>query len=296
MTDEPQTRTSTSEDAVAAIRRDTAPARAAVPSTELDPPASASPAELDPPAEVERTGDDDAAIRLLAEVEGDRPTPPAPAPRTTLDREEQQIKEEVLRMGALVDEAIRRAGRALEAHDAEAALAVIRDDAAVNEAQRRITKLIVVTIATQQPVARDLRYLLTLDHVAYELERIGDHAASVAKQVIKLAPEPPLKRYVHLPEMAERAANLVHGILRALVDQDAARAREVATEDDAIDHLYHATFDEVVELMRRDPANVERGTRIIIASHYLERIGDRATNIAEDVVYLVTGQIEDLNP
>lgn len=239
---------------------------------------------------------DEAAIRLIAQIEGDRPIPPGPAPRSALDREEQQIKDEVLRMGALVEEAIRRAGRALQAHDAEAALAVIRDDAAVNEAQRTITKLIVVTIATQQPVARDLRYLLTLDHVAYELERMGDHAASVAKQVIRLAPEPPLKRYVHLPEMAERAANLVHGVLRALVDQDADRAREVAAEDDAIDHLYHATFDEVVELMRRDPANVERGTRIIIASHYLERIGDRATNIAEDIVYLVSGEVEDLNP
>lgn len=260
---------------------------ATMPSEGFDPAPSGQP---DP------TRLDEWTARLLAEVEAQRAVSPEPGTREPLDREEQQIKEAVLRMGALVEEAIRRAGRALEAHDAEAARAVIRDDAAVNEAQRAITRLIVVTIATQQPVARDLRYLLTLDHVAYELERMGDHAASVAKQVIKLAPEPPLKRYVHLPEMAERAANLVHGILRALVDQDAVRAREVAAEDDAIDHLYHATFDEVVELMRRDPANVERGARIIIASHYLERIGDRATNIAEDVVYLVTGQIEDLNP
>ena len=91
-------------------------------------------------------------------------------------------------------------------------------------------------------------------------------------------------------------AVLVHGVLRALVESDAVRAREIAVEDDEIDRLYHATFDEVVELMRHDPANVERGTRIVIASHYLERIGDRATNIAEDVVYLVTGDVEDLNP
>jgi phosphate transport system protein len=96
--------------------------------------------------------------------------------------------------------------------------------------------------------------------------------------------------------MAERAAVLVHGVLRALVDADAVAAREVAVLDDAIDRLYHETFDEVVELMRADPANVERGTRIIIASHYIERIGDRSTNIAEDIVYLVTGDVEDLNP
>jgi len=184
----------------------------------------------------------------------------------------------------------------LVSHDAALALTVITGDSALNDAQRAVSRQISVTIATQNPVARDLRYLLTLDHVTYELERMGDHAASVAKAVVKLAPHPPLEGYVHLPEMAERAAVLVHGVLRALVDSDAVKAREVAVEDDEIDRLYHATFDEVVELMRAEPSNVERGTRIIIASHYLERIGDRATNIAEDIVYLVTGDVEDLNP
>jgi phosphate transport system protein len=220
----------------------------------------------------------------------------APAPRDALDREEHLIRDAVLRMGSLVEASIREASRALVAHDAVLALDVIKGDAIINEAQRGVSRLISVTIATQQPVARDLRYLLTLDHVTYELERMGDHAASVAKAVIKLAPEPPLHQYLHLPEMAERAAVLVHGVLRALVESDAVQAREIAVQDDEIDRLYHATFDEVVELMRQDPANVERGTRIIIGSHYLERIGDRATNIAEDVVYLVTGDVEDLNP
>ena len=195
-----------------------------------------------------------------------------------------------------MEAAIREASRALVAHDAALALDVIKGDAIINEAQRGVSRLIAVTIATQQPVARDLRYLLTLDHVTYELERMGDHAASVAKAVIKLAPEPPLEHHIHLPEMAERSAVLVHGVLRALIESDAIKAREIAVQDDEIDRLYHATFDEVVELMRRDPANVERGTRIIIASHYLERIGDRSTNIAEDIVYLVTGDVEDLNP
>jgi phosphate transport system protein len=219
-----------------------------------------------------------------------------PARRDVLDLQEQEIKDAVLRMGSLVEDAIRRASEALTKHDADLALDIIKADARINDAQREVSRLISVTIATQQPVARDLRYLLTLDHVTYELERIGDHASSVAKQVIKLAPEPPLADYVKLPEMAERSAVLVHGVLRALVDADAVAAREVAVLDDDIDRLYHATFDEVVELMRQDPANVERGTRIIIASHYLERIGDRSTNIAEDIVYLVTGDVEDLNP
>jgi phosphate transport system protein len=234
--------------------------------------------------------------RLMTDAASEPRRVLAQAPREALDRDEALIRDAVLRMGALVETAIREASRALTAHDAALALEVIKGDAIINEAQRAVSRLIAVTIATQQPVARDLRYLLTLDHVTYELERMGDHAASVAKAVIKLAPEPPLKQYVHLPEMAELAAILVHGVLLALVESDAVKAREIAVQDDEIDRLYHATFDQVVDLMRQDPANVERGTRIIIASHYLERIGDRATNIAEDVVYLVTGDVEDLNP
>jgi phosphate transport system protein len=233
---------------------------------------------------------------LLQEAEAQSGATQPHARRDSLDLQENEIKDAVLRMGALVEDAIRRASRSLVEHDADLALDVIKADARINDAQREVSRLISVTIATQNPVARDLRYLLTLDHVTYELERMGDHAASVAKQVRKLAPEPPLADYVRLPEMAERDAVLVHSVLRALVDSDAIAAREAAALDDDIDRLYHATFDEVVDLMREDPANVERGTRIIIASHYLERIGDRSTNIAEDIVYLVTGDVEDLNP
>ena len=236
----------------------------------------------------------DVADLLQADARRDTAVPQAK--RGSLDQQEQEIKDAVLRMGALVEEAIRRASQALETHDAELALDVVTSDGRINDAQREVSRLISVAIATQNPVARDLRYLMTLDHVTYELERIGDHAASVAKQVIKLAPEPPLADYVRLPEMAELGARLVHDVLRALVDVDAVAAREAAVADDEIDKLYHATFDEVVELMREDPANVERGTRIVIASHYLERIGDRSTNIAEDIVYLETGDVEDLNP
>jgi len=228
------------------------------------------------------------------------PGPPAGATRLTarptLDRDEREIKDNVLRMGSLVEDQILAAIDALVSHDDEKALAVIVGDGRINEAQRHVSTLITRTIATQQPVARDLRFLLALDHVTYELERIGDHAASVAKQARKLAPEPPLAQFVHLPRMGELGAQLVHGILRALVDIDEQVAREVARGDDEIDHLYHRTFDEVLDLMRADPANVERGARILLAAHYLERIGDRVTNIAEDVVYLASGEVEDLNP
>ena len=216
--------------------------------------------------------------------------------REALDRDLREIKDRVLRMGGLVEEAIISALRALVEHDAVAAEAVIVNDRYINESQRAVSTLITTTIATQSPVARDLRFLLTLDHVSYELERMGDHAGSVAKQARKLAPYPPLLGYVDLPEMAELASRLVHGVLRALVDTDEAAARAVAAEDDKVDALYHRTFDEVLDLMRADPANVDRGARILFAAHYLERIGDRVTNIAEDVVFLATGEIEDLNP
>ncbi len=233
---------------------------------------------------------------LLAAADGPPTSSEAHPPREPLDREQREIKLNVLRMGALVEDAIRAAIAALVNHDTEAALAVIVGDGRINEAQRAVSTQISRTIATQQPVARDLRFLLSLDHVTYELERIGDHAASVAKQARKLAPEPPLKEYVELPRMGELGAELVHGILRALVDIDQYQARTVAAGDDEIDALYHKTFAELIDLMRADPDNVERGMRILLAAHYLERIGDRVTNIAEDVVFLASGEVEDLNP
>jgi phosphate transport system protein len=222
--------------------------------------------------------------------------PPAHGVRTAYDREIAEVKDHVLRMGSLVESQVRAAIAALVAHDAEAALRVIIDDGQINEVQRKATGLIAATIATQNPVARDLRYLLMLDHVSYELERMGDHAGSVAKQARKLAPHAPLKDYVHLPMLGERVANQVHGIIRALVEVDQEGARRVAALDDEVDVLYHQIFEEVLVLMRDDPANVDPGTRILFASHYLERIGDRVTNIAEDIVFLASGEVEDLNP
>jgi phosphate transport system protein len=235
----------------------------------------------------------DAETELLEVVSADPAAHPA---RVALDQEMREIKDNVLRMGSAVEDAIRAAIQALIEHDAAAATAVIVNDRQINEMQREVSTLITRAIATQSPVARDLRFLLSLDHVSYELERMGDHAGSVAKQVRKLAPHPPLKKYIDLPAMGELAAGLVGDILRALVDVDVNAARAVAARDDEIDDLYHKTFDEVVELMRADPGNVERGTRILFAAHYIERIGDRVTNIAEDVVFLASGEIEDLNP
>jgi phosphate transport system protein len=220
---------------------------------------------------------------------------PRPYTRETLESEESQIKDGILRMGSLVAERIIEAIEALENHDAEAATAVIENDRDINQMEREIADLIRLTIATQQPVARDLRFLLTLAQVAYDLERMGDYAGSVAKQARKLAPHPPLKGYVRLPQMGRLAAALVRDVLEAVVEIDPERAKAVAARDDDLDELYHANFAEVLDLMREDPANVDPGMRIIFAAHYLERVGDRVTNIAEEVVFLATGEVTELN-
>jgi phosphate transport system protein len=220
---------------------------------------------------------------------------PTHVDRPSLDREMRDVKDSIIRLGSSVQESLLRAIDSLVRHDAEAALAVIRDDARLNAMRGEVEDLIILTIATQGPVARDLRYLLMLDHVAGELERMGDYAANVSKQARKLAPEPPLKEYVHIPELGRLAADGVGRITRALIDLDPDEARAVAATDDEIDRLYHAIVDEVKELMAEDGANVESGLRIVFAAHYLERVGDRMTNIAEDVVFLATGHTEDLN-
>ena len=216
--------------------------------------------------------------------------------RESLEVEMRDVKDGVLRMGSYVEEQILAAHDAIMNRDAGLAEKVIASDARVNEVQRAVSGIVGMTIATQAPVARDLRFLLALDRVTYELERIGDHAGSVAKQARKLAGVTSMVTYDELTPMAQLAARQVRDVVLALVDIDENKARQVATRDDEIDRLYHQVFDDVLAEMRTDPAKVDPGTRILFAAHYLERIGDRVTNIAEDVVFLATGEVEDLNP
>ena len=220
----------------------------------------------------------------------------APPSRAALDRDERLVKDGILRMGSHVEQQIRDAIRSVVERDHQLASRVIADDDRVNEAQRLIADTVLMAIATQSPVARDLRFMMALDHVAFELERIGDHASGIAKQVKWLGDEPSLREVHELANMGNLAADQVRGIVGALIDVDDVVARAVAARDDEIDHGYRSVFANVIELMRADPDTVERGTRLILVAHWIDRIGDRVTNVAEDVVYLATGQIEDLNP
>jgi len=216
--------------------------------------------------------------------------------RAGLDRDERVVKDGILRMGSLVEAQIRDALRALAERNTDLATQVIDRDDTVNDAQRDIADTVVMAIATQSPVARDLRFLMALDHVAFELERIGDHASGIAKQVRYLTDEPALREMRELSRLGGIAADQVRGVVSALIDIDDRVARDVAARDDEIDHGYRKVFADMIELMRTDSTTVERGTRLILVAHWVERIGDRVTNIAEDVVYLATGKVEDLNP
>jgi phosphate transport system protein len=233
---------------------------------------------------------------ILVNVEGDLPEPLRIVPRTSLDREERTIKDVLLRMGSLIEERLLETVDALEKHDRVLALSVILGDEAINLMQVEAQDHIVLTIATQAPVARDLRFLLALDRIGYELERIGDSVANVAKRVRELAPEAPLDGYVGVPEMGRLAAQFLADTRRAFTDGDAVAAREVAAHDDAIDDLYHRAVDRLTALAKASPDNVERAMKLLVAARYMERAGDHITNIAEDVVFLSSGRHEDLNP
>jgi phosphate transport system protein len=233
---------------------------------------------------------------IFVRVEGDIPEPMRTVPRKSLDREERTIKDVLLRMGSLIEERLLQTVDALETHDATKALAVIEGDETINAMQVEAQEHIVLTIATQAPVARDLRFLLALDRIGYELERIGDSVANVAKRARELAPDASLDGNVGVPEMGRLAAQFLADTMRAFTDADADTAREVSTSDDAIDDLYHRAVERLVTLAKANPENVERAMRLLIAARYMERVGDHITNIAEDVVFLSSGEHEDLNP
>jgi phosphate transport system protein len=217
-------------------------------------------------------------------------------PRAAFDRTLDAVRDDVLRLGAMVEDALERAGRALWERDADLADRVRWDDANVNELQRQINTDITTTIATQAPVARDIRELLALYHAAAELERMGDYATNIAKLAQQLASEPETPMLHQIPRMEQLCREQLRAAMRALVDISEEAAREVAARDDEIDHLYSSVYEDSMKLMTVAPDRVRQATHMLFAAHHLERLGDRVTNIGEDVVYLATGQVEDLNP
>jgi len=217
-------------------------------------------------------------------------------PRATFDRALDRVKDDVLRLGAQVEAALERAGRALIERDSDLADRVRWDDRFVNELQRDVNTEITTLIATQGPVARDVRELLALYHAAAELERMGDYAVNIAKLAQQLASEPETPMLAQIPRMEQICREQLRAAMRALVDVSEAGARGVAERDDELDHLYNSVYEDAMQLLAVAPERARQTTHMLFAAHHLERLGDRVTNIGEDVVFLATGQVEDLNP
>lgn len=219
----------------------------------------------------------------------------ASGPRVAFDNRLGEIRDNVLRMGQLLDSAIERSLRALVTQDTDLARQVIADDNAINDLRFVIEEECLAVIATQQPAASDLRQIIASMNLVNDLERMADHAAGICKTVLRIGDEPLLKPLVHLPRMADTARDMLRRALDAFMARDVAAARTVANMDDEIDHLYRAIFDELLAMMVRDPGAIQRATYLLWCGHNLERIGDRVTNIAERVIFMTTGQVQELN-
>jgi phosphate transport system protein len=206
-----------------------------------------------------------------------------------------RLNHDVLAMGTRVEESLRKATEALRGQNVELAKEVKASDELINALQLKIEDQAAVLIATQQPVARDLRELVTVFKVTDNLERAGDHAVHLAKAAIKLAGEPPYRQIDRLCRMAEIECGMVRGAVNAYLNQDAEEARRVAAEDDAVDAEHKLVVREVLELMKERPDQVERASRLLTTSGFLERLGDHMTNICEAVVFLVEGRHVELN-
>jgi phosphate transport system protein len=215
--------------------------------------------------------------------------------RTAFERQLAEIQEEMLVLASMVDSAIDRSVQALRERDVELARRVIADDVRLNDRRYDIEETCLELIATQQPLAGDLRTIVSVLHIAVDLERMGDHAEGIAKVAVMLADEPPLKPYLDIPQMAEAARRMLAGSLEAFKERDAARARAICDLDDEVDALYDRLYRELIRHMVEDPQSIERATHLTWVAHNLERIADRVTNICERVVYLVEGKIQELN-
>jgi len=216
-------------------------------------------------------------------------------PRDNFHQELREIEESVITMATLVEGAIARAMQALTQRDADLAGIVIASDGEVNEMQRSIRSRCTNVIALQAPVARDLRELITVQLVINELERMGDHAVGIAKQAVRIRDYEESPIAYELSELAKLVRQQVRACIEAFVDVNVQRAREICVKDDEIDQQYRLIFNEVLNLMTHDSTSVPLATSLLFIAHDLERIGDRVTNICEDVIYMVSGLIEELN-
>ncbi len=211
--------------------------------------------------------------------------------RVDLDRQITHLQEEITLLADVVDKAIYRSVEALKDRDLAESQSVIDGDDYIDQKRYDIEELCVDLIATQQPMAGDLRAIIAMLHIAVELERMGDYAEGIAKISLLMGDEPPLKPLIDIPRMANKAGEMLRDSLDCLVERDLVKAEKVMDDDDEVDDLYDQVYRELLLFMIQDPRSIQRATYLLWAAHDLERIADRATNIAERVMFLVTGRM-----
>ena len=214
--------------------------------------------------------------------------------RTTFHRKLREIQDDVLIMGSMVGKAITSSVEALKERDVDLAHQIINDDLKVNQKRFEIEEKCIELIATQQPMASDLRIIIAILNITTEIERIGDYAMGIARIVIMIGDETPLKPLVDVPRMAEQTVDMLRRSLDALMNRDAEAAKKISAEDDLVDQLYDQVFRELLTFMAEDPKTITRATRLIWTAHNLERAADRVTNICERVVFIVTGKMQEI--
>ena len=207
-----------------------------------------------------------------------------------IDVELSTLKDELVRMAGLAETAIGQAVKALVSRDAELARHVIASDDAVNTLEIEIDERCLRTLALYQPEAKDLRFLAMVLKINNDLERMGDQAVNIAERTLELLKEPLLKPLIDIPRMAELTQRMVKDSLDAFIQQDVELGRSVCRRDDEVDRYDDQLFRELLTYMMEDPKAITRAVNLILVSRHLERIADHATNIAEDVIYLVQGK------
>lgn len=204
------------------------------------------------------------------------------------------LRDDIVGMSSMIDKALVRSVDALRTQNLQVADEVVRADREINNLRWDIEERALLLIATQAPMAGDLRLISAIIHIATELERMGDHAAGISKIVLETSDEPLLKPLVDIPRMCDQARAMLADSISALIAEDADAARAIVDRDDEVDALYNQIYRELLTFMMADPSTINRATHLLWAAHNLERIADRVTNICERVVFAVTGRLNEL--
>ncbi len=215
--------------------------------------------------------------------------------RKTFETEIKQVKDDVLLLGSMVEQAILNSVEALKKRDLKAAQKILDDDREINKKRFDIEHELMILIATQQPMAHDLRLLASSMEIISELERMGDYAKGIANINLRMGDQPLLKPLIDIPRMAQKGVDMLHRALTAFVTEDVEAARSIPVEDDEVDALYNQVYRELMTFVIADPKTIERANWLLWVAHNLERVADRVTNICERTVFIATGELTEIN-